>query len=203
MADSLFDRVSPKHRWTGALGDLYPELKSRAWGIGHSHATPALEKLARETDDDFAWVVLPRGAVVGVRVRGDLSMRRELRIARPDAPEGTKAEKAWETECRVFCEAFGIAWPPLTGEEPSDGCYWLRLPPNSKDEGKAALRLLELRKGELRPQVARCHKCLEEDGEYKEVPWYPGGGITGQHCPNHAMDQGRKDVVRRRMEVTP
>lgn len=141
------------------------------------------EKEARESDRDWAWVALPRGAVVGVRVRGDHSMRNELRIARPEAPKDDRARAKWEKEVEVFLDSFGIT--PLDGETPAERDGWWLQEPHPNDEGKAAVRLLELRTGEMRPMVARCYRCLTEDGGViTEVQWNHVG-ITGQRCEKH------------------
>src|SRR5690606_39929667 len=58
---------------------------------------------------------------------------------------------------------------------PADPEGWWREPPHRNDvaKGIAAVRLIQLRAGEIRPGVARCHDCLLETGEIHEIEWMP------------------------------
>lgn len=183
---SLYLRVSEAHRWSGPLSELLPALRPRAWKLGAT-----CDEEDRRADRDWAWVVLPGGAIVGLRIRGDLWMRREIRIARQEKPEGERAEAAWEREIATFLRCFGIR--PLDGETPAGPDGWWRQAPHIADQAKgvAAVRLLELREGEIRPGWALCHDCLHTTGEMRAVEWMPGARIDGQRCSEHAVAAGR------------
>lgn len=188
----LYLQVADSHRWDRPLGDLLRTLRPRAWKLG-AGATDG----DREADRDWAWVVLPGGAVVGLRIRGDLWMRWELRIARQERPEGERAEAAWEREVETFLRYFGIR--PLDGQSPADPDGWWRQPvhPRDVERGVAAVRLLELRPGEIRPGLARCHDCLLETGEIRVIEWAPGVSYKGQRCMGHATAAGRRESATR------
>src|SRR5690606_41534592 len=85
---------------------------------------------------------------------------------------------------------------------PADPEGWWREPPHRNDvaKGIAAVRLIQLRAGEIRPGVARCHDCLLETGEIHEIEWMPGARIEGQRCMNHAAAAGRRYVEQRLLE---
>lgn len=190
----LYLRVSEARRWNGPLSELLPVLRSEAWKLG-AHSTDT----DREADRDWAWRVLPGGAIVGLRVRGDLWMRREIRIARQERPEGERAAAAWEREVSTFLEHFGIR--ALDGQTPAGRNGWLRQPrhPNDEAKGVAAVRFLELRAGEIRPGRAFCYDCVQETGQCVVVEWTAGGGIDGQRCMRHATAAGHRDFRQRQL----
>lgn len=194
----LFESVHPSHRYRGKLEHLLTFLRKDAYRLAQ-----AAGEREREQDKDFAWVVLRGGAIVGLRIRGDMDMRKELRIARQQRPETAEAKKKWNAEIMTFLKHFQIV--PLDGDDPSDGTGWLWLDPNPNDErkGVAAARFLQLRAGEIRPEQARCYGCLQDTGEVKVVEWFPGGGIEGQACREHAMRRGGKIQEQRKLELMP
>lgn len=191
----LYLQVSEAHRWAGPLSELLPALRPRAWKLA-----ARCNEQDRAADRDWAWVVLPGGAIVGLRIRGELGMRHEVRIARQEKPEAERATAAWEREVATFLRHFGIV--ELDGETPADPEGWWREPPHRNDvaKGIAAVRLIQLRAGEIRPGVARCHDCLLETGEIHEIEWMPGARIEGQRCMNHATAAGRRYVEQRLLE---
>lgn len=196
----LFERVHPSRRYTGKLEHLLAFLRKDAYRIAQ-----AAGRRERIEDKDFAWVVLRGGAIVGLRVRGDMDMRKEIRIARERRPETPESKKKWNAEVGTFLKHFGIT--ALDGDEPSDGTGWLWLDPHPNDErkGAAAARFLELRAGEIRPGEARCYGCLTDTGEIRKIPWFAGGGIEGQACQDHALRAGRaRDAdVQQKLELMP
>lgn len=192
----LYLQVSEAHRWAGPLSELLPALRPRAWKLA-----ARCNEQDRAADRDWAWVVLPGGAIVGLRIRGELGMRHEVRIARQEKPEGERATAAWEREVATFLKHFGIV--ELDGETPAgpDRCWWRQPPhPNDVAKGVAAVRFIRLLHGEIRPGVARCHDCLLETGEIHEIEWMPGARIEGQRCMNHATAAGRRYVEQRLLE---
>lgn len=173
----LFDRY-PDHQWTGDLPGLFKRL---------------LKEAPDTNGSAFAWRVLPRGAVVGVRIHPQ-HLRPELKIARSEAPTTPDGWARWEHEVGTFLKQFGIT-PVLNGEPAPDDKGWMPLPPPAEDEGKAAARFLQLRKGETSPGKARCHPC-HEAGVARPIEWFPGGGVTGQNCMGHAFQTGREYAER-------
>ncbi|MFW6010843.1 MAG: hypothetical protein ACOC9H_02880 [Gemmatimonadota bacterium] len=186
MSESLYQKVGPRHRYSGELKGLLPLLRKRAWGIGMAFPPGPASDQRQAEDRDWAWVVLPRGALVGVRIRGELGMRNEVRIARDEAPETEEARGRWETELQVFYRHLGIE-EVLDGDTPATTNHnsYLLEPPHPNDEGKAAVRLLELREGELAPMKARCHRCLTEDGGTVTYCRWNHVGVRGQRCAKH------------------
>lgn len=140
-----FLQVGKARQWKGKLAPLFGTLAQEA-----RHA-PATGHAERAVDRDFHWRVLPQGAVVGVRVRYDQDGRYELRIARADRPETNEQLEKWHREIATFLKHFEIT--PVRGDTPAeaDDGWYFELPPNPNDKGKAAFRLIQLRKGEVRP----------------------------------------------------
>lgn len=169
----------------GSLGGLWALLKGE---VGQEATTT--DEVTQDTG--WRWRALPRGALVALRRRHDLWNRLELRIARFDAPTSPAGWRAWTAEVMVFLSHFAIR--PLDGETPctEPGREWFRVPNQERDEGKAAVRLQELREAEVKPGRAICHDCLQRTGEVKEIEWYPGARIHGQRCPIHALEAGRR-----------
>lgn len=86
-----FLAAPPEHQWGGSLAELAQRLRDEAWKLR-----------GREV-----WYVLPRGAVVGMRIN-EGSFRKELRITRRlRRPWSDKSQALWETELRVFLENLG------------------------------------------------------------------------------------------------
>lgn len=75
--------------------------EARRWGRRLADLMPALKREARVNGGRWAWRILPRGAVVGLRLRTDGST--VLRIARRSAETGA----AWEREVAVFLRELG------------------------------------------------------------------------------------------------
>lgn len=188
----LFARVAERHRWSGPLAELLPVLRRRAANVAAEAKSDQEERVRRDQDRDWAWVVLQGGAVIGLRVRGDLWMRKELRIARKETPKNVRALQAWEREVGTFLRHFGIT--PLDGETPAPekGGWWRQPPhPNDVSKGGVAVRFLALLHGEIRPGWALCNDCLHETGEMHEVEWTPLAAVRGQRCSEHAVAAGR------------
>jgi hypothetical protein len=167
---NLFDQVPKGRRWTKPLAELLPELRQRAWVVKKG-ATGA----RRTLDEDFAWVVLRGGVLVGYRIRDDLDMRAELRFARQE-PLTDEARPKWRKEVSTFFEHFGIE--ELSGAQPcqetgQSRCY-VRTE-NERDSGKTVARFLQLRMGEIQVGRGLCAHCG------MEVPWEAEFGL-GQAC---------------------
>lgn len=201
----LYQRAKEEQRYAGKLTELLPRLRREAFDIRgrgpksvRDEGRPwndVEERACRDRDLDFAWVVLPRGAVVGLRIRNDLEMRKEVRIARTERPKDEKSATAWQFEVETFLKHFGIE--PLDGKTPApEKNGWLALPPHPNDEAKgvAAVRFIELRHGEIEPSRARCAKCWD-DGQFVVVLWEAVCGVDGQHCQAHAVLAGREAAL--------
>lgn len=93
-------KAGEQRRWGGKLAELLPALRPEAWKLGAEEKTAA---------GRWAWRVLPGGAVVSLRIRGDMDLRRELRISRQERPETEEALGKWERELATFLKHFGIA----------------------------------------------------------------------------------------------
>ena len=165
------------------------ERQWRAQGLRAVLPTLITRWKRHEQKPEWEWVVMPGGAVVAYRERADKNGRGELRIARAEPLDPEKREK-WEHEVRTFCRAWAIT-PTSAGDSPCFGEEWLWQDPHAKDEGKTAARLLELRRGEIRPRIAVCWDCLEKTGELVEVQWFPAGP-RGQRCTQHAIEAGQQ-----------
>ena len=169
----LYLKVPKERRWRApGLRGVLPLLISR-WR-GH------------EQKPEWEWVVMPGGAVISYRECADRDGRGEIRIARAEPLDPEKRDK-WEHEVRTFCEAWAIT--PTAGDSPCYGEEWLWQDPHPDDEGKTAARILELRRGEIRPGIAVCFDCLEGTGELVEVQWF-AAGPTGQRCTRCAVKAG-------------
>lgn len=174
---SLFLQVPEWRRWTGPLEELLGAIRHDAYQL----AQDATEE-DRAQDRDFAWRVLRRGAVVALRIRGDESFRREIRIARAE-PLADRAR--WLLEVGIFVREFGLKM--LDGSTPADerGRCFVEIPPTARDEGKTAIRLLELFEGETLPGAGRCYRCWNLKGEHVSVAYVVGQGVH-QACTEHA-----------------
>ena len=193
----LYLRAREENRYAGKLPELITRLRREAFNIRGSGPksirdegrpwNEAEERACRERDLDFAWVVLPRGAIVGLRIRNDMDMRKELRIARQERPKDERATQAWQLEVETFLKHFGVE--PLDGKTPApEKNGFLALPPHPNDEAKgvAAVRFLELRHGEIEAGRSICARCVKHGIVYV-TEWWPAGGIDGQRCQAHAV----------------
>ena len=184
----LFETVPPARRYSGgSLGELWLILNKEAKAC---HATR--EDVAE--DLGWHWRMLPRGAMVALRVRADLWNRRELRIARAEPPADAAGWRSWTTEIAVFLKMFHVR--ALDGTVPCEeaGRDWYQVRNEEKDRGRAAVRLQELRRGEVKPGRAICHDCLTQSGEINEIEWKAVAGIEGQRCNRHALEAGRRHL---------
>jgi hypothetical protein len=87
-----FDAASSERQWGGDLPTLAETLKHEAY----------------ELKGEWAWRILPRGALVAMCVPP--TFRKQLRIARRLRKGLTdKTAQAWHAEVRVFLEQFGFA----------------------------------------------------------------------------------------------
>lgn len=126
------------NRWTGSLAELFAELKREALQ-GHGR---------------WCWRVLPRGAVVAMRMTDDFP-RRQLRLSRRERPEGEAALKAWSVEVQTFLRAFGATgWEPAVAES---------------ETGVVAL-FIETYPGETRVGRTTCADCRAEIAYEKAFP---------------------------------
>ena len=82
---------------------------------------------------------------------------------------------------------------PTTGEDPCHEEEWLIQDPHGDDEGKTAVRLLELRPGETTPNHAVCWDCRQKTGELVSIPWFAHGGAEGQRCVRCAIAAGERE----------
>lgn len=166
--------------WGGTLADLVQELRREAFELGAMS-----NEQVREKDGDFAWRRLPSGIAVCLRVRDDMgAIRREMRFARKE-PHSVAGERRFMLEVQTAMVELG--YKELNGTTPADArgqCY-VRLPNTARDEGRLAVRFVELLVGEISPGTARCHRC-HMAGTFNAVPFRPGDAISGQHCVEHA-----------------
>lgn len=89
--------------------------EARRWGGKLAGLMPVITREARVNGGRWAWRILPRGAVVGVRLRVDGST--VLRIARRSAETGA----AWERELAVFLRELGCEdWTPEENVSPAE-----------------------------------------------------------------------------------
>lgn len=165
-----FDALPPERRWTLPLSDLLPVLRLRVW---QNRANVTEQEFKR--DGGWEWVGLPKGAFVFLRVRPDPEHRMELRIARS---EPLTNPGAWDREVGVFMNVFGLQIVDGTIQADADRTYYIEQPLQPRDEGKAAIRLLELRHGEVRPGVGLCGQCGVETPV--EWPYMPTGLRCGE-----------------------
>lgn len=176
--------------WPGGLDTLFVTLRREAM-----ESEPSKQEIL----EDRGWHarILPRGALVAMRRRPDLGpgeTRLELRIARKEAPSTGDGWQRWHDEIAVFLKRFEIE--AVGGSKPCEraGRQWLvtSLAPNGhpNDEGKAAVRLVELREAEVRPGRALCIDCYTRDGRRREVEW-GGFAPAGHRCGPHALEHGK------------
>lgn len=133
---SFFEQAPEEHRWAGTLEELWPVLRKEAY------------RLAPETppgQERWAWFVLPRGALVALRIRPDF--RKELRIARGERPDTADAKLRWEREIETFLKHFGCERWQRIDEQASRG---------------VAVRFVELYSNEHAVNRARCTACGQE-----------------------------------------
>lgn len=172
--------TKPSRQWSRSLPDLLQELRREAFELGAMS-----NETMREQDGDFAWRVLPNGIAVCLRVRDDLgAIRRELRFAKKE-PHSVAGEKRFLLEAQTILKQ--LEHRELDGRTPADArgqCY-VRMPNTKRDEGRLAVRFVELLVGEISPTAARCHRC-HKSGVFNAVPFRPGDAISGQHCVEHA-----------------
>jgi len=167
----LFEK-HPTHQWVGPLVKLLPALRKLAYEIG-----PEKTDDDRNADTDWAWKVLRGGAVVSYRIRSDMHMRGEIRIARA---EPLKNEAKWMAEVRTFVKHFELTM--VDGTEPAkDITTFMLQRPNVRDRQKTAVRFIQLRVGEVSPGRALCYACRQADRTV-EIQWWPAGGVEGQRC---------------------
>lgn len=86
-----WDAAPADHRW----GDSLTGLKA------------ALRAAAFRARGRVVWYVLPRGAILSMRVDVKAFPHRELRIARSAAPKDAAGRAAWEREIDVFRRYLG------------------------------------------------------------------------------------------------
>jgi hypothetical protein len=94
-----------RSRWAESLPELFEILRHEAYGLA----------------GEWAWRILPRGALIGICVPP--SFQKQLRIARrPRKGLTDKTAKVWHTEVRTFLEHMGCEdWKVLKNViEPGD-----------------------------------------------------------------------------------
>lgn len=183
-----YQQAGEHRRWGGRLAELLPALRPEAWKLGADEKTAA---------GRWAWRVLPGGAVVSLRIRGDMDLRRELRISRGERPETEAARGRWEQELSTFLKHFGVTEVSKTPAT-APGGFFCRLPADPKDteRGGVAVRWIELRKGETSPGKALCYRCREA-GRAVAVEWFPPAGLS-QVCNFHIGEETRAAAEARR-----
>ena len=174
----LFEKAGAA-QWTAPLSELLPELRRRAFRIAKVKTDED-----RKTDKDWAWIVLPRGAVISARIRGDMDFRTELRIARADPITDEKQQAKWDHEVGVFLKHFSVIGTDGTVTCEKNGREYMEQPRHANDTGKTATRFIELRLGEVQPGKASCRDC-EREGRLTIITWWPMGGVDKQECDSH------------------
>lgn len=181
-----YAKAPAKRRWSGSeLSAVYLALEQET---RDRYVTK--EELA--ADQGWAWRILPRGLVIALR-RHKHCNRLELRIARVDAPTDDDGWRRWKTEVGVVLKKFAVK--VLDGSTPCqhEGWEWYEVPPQKRpqDDGKAAVRYLELREGEISPERARCWGHPRLFGEELEVEWFPGSSVKNQLCERCRTAKGQ------------
>lgn len=187
MSDDLhasFTGAPVAARWKGRLDALFIQLQS---DVKVSKVTVQDVKAGK----GWYWRVLPHGAVVALRKRPDVTPcpgdRMELRIAR-SGDLNPEVESRWQSEVRTFLKHFEIR--ATDGTEPAvmpGGC-WLRLPPEEGEVARPVARFLLLMQGEVKPGIARCHACRQEDPPVvTEVEWSMKNGLAAHRCNRHTQ----------------
>lgn len=186
-----YQRAAEQRKWGGRLAELLPALRPEAWRLGADEKTSA---------GRWAWRVLPGGAVVSLRIRGDMDVRRELRISRQERPETDEARERWERELQTFLRHFGVTEVDARTPAPAPTGYFVRLPPDPEDEarGGIAVRWIELRIGETSPGKGLCYRCREA-GRTVAVEWFPPAARL-QMCNYHIGEETRAAAAARRAQ---
>lgn len=177
----LYEAAPAEHKWRrGSLPALLMTLRRQALAAPFDRERSKAEK-------DWQWYVLPKGAVVGYRIREDMDRRAELRIARKEPAATAAAAGKWEREVAIFLKHFEIRHGDGMTPSPTPGQVWQRLPLSALDiaKGGAVARYIELRMGEISPEKALCYVCLVDDDTKVVVNWWPAGGLIGQRCDRH------------------
>lgn len=139
--------------------ELAPEM--HRWGRPLAELTEVLRKGAYAAKGDWCWYVMPRGALVAMRVPP--TFRKELRIARRLRKAPTeKSSKLWYDEVQVFLRELGLqSWVCTTDV----------LEGSPTEEGIAAkVEVIYTEPAPLGSKAEKCAKCGEpaEKGPYKE-----------------------------------
>lgn len=168
--DPVFERTPEHKRYTGKLDELLPRLRREAFAAAGS---------SDGATNDWAWVCLPRGAFVGLRLWHD--MRKEVRICRVDKPRTEEQRAAWQREVAVFEGKLRLM-------------DWYRMPLHPDDDEFAAVRFAQLRPGEVAPEKGRCASCGAE------VRYEAVYGERGQRCTGCAAAAGAEYTATRAAE---
>lgn len=133
-----FDAAPEEHRWNATLPKLAEHLKHAAY----------------EAKGDEAWVVLPGGALVAMRIE-ETTFRKQLRIARRlTKPFTEKSATAWHKERTTFLEQLGCKdWTCRHGA--------LYTPPDQVTKQPAKIEALYVDPAPLGALKAmlKCHRC--------------------------------------------
>jgi len=160
-----FERAPEEHRWSGTLDELWPVLRKQAYEI--AAATPPGQ-------ERWAWFVLPRGALVALRIRPDF--RKELRIARGERPDTADAKLRWEREIETFLKHFGCE-------------RWQRV--DEPESRGVAARFIQLYSNEHAVGLSRCADC---DRETTSTPI-----LSPMRCPDCV--RARRGSPQRHLEL--
>lgn len=140
MSSSLhpaYERAAEERRWDAPLAALFPVLRRRAYDLAVQ---------AQKGDEvPWAWVILPHGALVALRIRSDF--RKELRIARGERPDTADAKLRWEREIETFLKHFGCE-------------RWQRV--DEPESRGVAARFIQLYSNEHAVGLSRCADCGRE-----------------------------------------
>lgn len=173
--------------WKGSIPALYREL--------------ALEARKRDVSAEDAranrgWAHrrMENGLLFAMRYRPDIGPSRlEMRLARA-ATDDAQDEKLWASQVQAALKTLYMS--ELDGTVPCrmPTYEWYRapLPPEDAVADKHVVRWIELRRGEVRPDVGLCAMCAKR-GEYNEVAWFPSFDLEGQRCEDCARAKGEEN----------
>lgn len=173
-----FAAADAEHQWVGELSKLREVLQHEAYTL----------------KGEWAWRVLPRGALVAMQIDGQ-TFKKQLRVVRRlRKPFTDKSAKAWATERTTFLRELGCEkWECLQGGLLSPAQAHLNTP------GKIECLYLEKAPLGASPSTLVCHRCKED--------FHPGPNdriYEKATCNTCAMAAGQEftETKRREREAT-